>query len=81
SAIALLLLAWVRLAVPDFPGQARHQRLPVRRVFLIPGVRPVLLVLFAWILAHNILYTYVAPFLGATGTDLRLDLILLVFGV
>lgn len=81
SAIALLLLAWVRLAVPDFPGQARHQRLPVRLVFLIPGVRPVLLVLFAWILAHNILYTYVAPFLGATGTDLRLDLILLVFGV
>lgn len=81
SAVALLLLAWVRFGVPDFPGQAQHQRLPVRKVFLIPGISPVLLVLFAWILAHNILYTYVAPFLVASGTGLRVELILLVFGV
>lgn len=81
SIVALLLLAWVRLGIPDFPGQERHRRLPVRKVFLIPGVRPILLVLFTWILAHNILYTYVAPFLGATGTGLRVDLILLVFGI
>ncbi|MGQ3673991.1 MFS transporter [Xanthobacter sp. TB0139] len=81
SAVALLLLAWVRFGVPDFPGQAQDQRLPVRKVFLIPGIGPVLLVLFAWILAHNILYTYVAPFLVASGTGLRVELILLVFGV
>lgn len=80
SAVALLLLAWVRLGVPDFPGQARDRRVPVRDVFTIPGIRTILLVLFAWILAHNSLYTYVAPFLGTTGTDLRVDLILLVFG-
>jgi len=81
SAVALLLLAWVRLGIPDFPGQAEHQRLPVRRVFLIAGIGPVLLVLFAWILAHNILYTYIAPFLGASGTGLRVEVILLLFGV
>ncbi len=81
SAVALLLLAWVRLGVPDFLGQERHERLPVRKVFLIPGISPVLLVLFAWLLAHNILYTYVALFLGASGTKLRVELILLVFGV
>lgn len=81
SAVALLLLAWVRFGVPDFPGQERHERLPVRKVFLISGIGPVLLVLFAWILAHNILYTYVAPFLVASGTGLRVELILLVFGV
>ncbi|MCJ2138747.1 MFS transporter [Methylobacterium sp. E-066] len=80
SAFALLLLAWVRLGVSDFPGQAPDRRVPVRAVFTIPGIRSVLLTLFAWILAHNILYTYVAPFLGTTGTDLRVDLILLVFG-
>lgn len=80
SAVALLLLAWIRLGVPDFPGQAQHQRLPVGRVMAIPGVRPVLLVLFAWILAHNILYTYIAPFLATTETSLRIDVILLVFG-
>ncbi|QHH98524.1 MFS transporter [Acinetobacter dispersus] len=81
SSVALLLLAWVRFGVPDFPGQTQHQRLPVRKVFLIPGIGPVLLVLFAWILAHNILYTYVAPFLVASGTELRVELILLVFGM
>lgn len=80
SAVAVLLLAWVRLGVPDVPGQARHQRLPVWKVLVIPGIRPVLLVLLAWILAHNILYTYIAPFLGATGSGLRVDIILLVFG-
>lgn len=81
SAVALSLLAWIRLSVPDFSGQARHKRLSVGRVFSIPGVRPVLLVLFAWILAHNILYTYIAPFLGTTETSLRVDVILLVFGI
>lgn len=81
SAVALLLLAWVRLGVPDFPGQARHRRLSVGQVIGIPGVRSVLIVLLAWILAHNILYTYVAPFLAATGTDLSVDVVLLVFGL
>lgn len=81
SSVALLLFAWVRYGVPDFPGQAHHQRLPVRKVLLIPGIGPVLLVLFAWILAHNILYTYVAPFLVASGTGLRVEVMLLVFGV
>lgn len=81
STLALLLLAWVRLSVADFSGQARHQRLPVGRVCAIRGIRPLLFVLFAWIFAHNILYTYVAPFLSATGVGLRVDMILLVFGV
>lgn len=81
SAVALLLLAWIRLGVADFPGQAQHERLSVARVFTIPGIRPVLLVMFAWILAHNILYTYIASFLSASDTNLRVDMILLVFGV
>ncbi len=81
SAVALSLLFWIRLGVPDFPGQEQHKRLSVGQVFTIRGVRPVLLVLFAWILAHNILYTYIAPFLSTTDTSLRIDIILLVFGV
>lgn len=80
STVALILLAWIRLGVSDFPGQARDLRVPVRTIVTIPGIRPVLLVLFAWILAHNILYTYIAPFLAVTGNALRVDLVLLVFG-
>ncbi|MBB4000826.1 MFS transporter [Aureimonas pseudogalii] len=81
SAVALALMMWVRLSVPDFAGQAEQERLPVRKVVTIPGIPSVLLVLFAWISAHNILYTYVAPFLTATNTGLRVDMILLIFGV
>lgn len=81
SALSLLLFVWVRLVVPDFAGQSARQRLPIRRIFLMPGIRPVLLALFAWILAHNILYTYIAPFLASVGLGHRVDAVLLLFGV
>lgn len=81
SALSLLLLGWVRWQVPDFPGQAAGQRPSVRRVFLLPGVRPVLAVMLAFVLAHNILYTYIAPFLAHAGLGTRVDLVLLVFGL
>ncbi len=80
SALTLVLIAWVLAKVPDYPGQASHERMPLRRVFLTPGVRPVLAVVIAWMLAHNILYTYIAPFVAAAGLGKRVDLVLLVFG-
>jgi predicted MFS family arabinose efflux permease len=81
SALSLLLFVWVQLAVSDFAGQSAKQRMPIRRIFLMPGIRPVLLALFAWILAHNILYTYIAPFLSSVGLGQRVDAVLLLFGV
>lgn len=54
--------------------------LPLRRVFTLAGVRPVLFVVLAFVLAHNILYTYIAPFLAVAGMAARTDLVLLVFG-
>ncbi|MCG3464202.1 MFS transporter [Xenorhabdus bovienii] len=81
SVIALLLLIWIRLAIPDFAGQSSQQRLSIRRVILLPGVRSVLVTLFAWILAHNILYTYIAPYLTAFGLSSSIDVVLLVFGI
>ncbi|MDQ0140184.1 MFS transporter [Cupriavidus necator] len=80
SVIALGLIAWVLASVPDFAGQPAGQRLPLARVFTLPGVRPVLFVTLAFVLAHNILYTYIAPFLRAANAGARLDLVLLVFG-
>jgi len=67
--------------VPDYPGQAAEKRAPVRRIFVTPGVRPVLAVLALWVLAHSILYTYVMPFLAPAGLSDRVDAVLLVFGV
>ena len=81
SALTLLLLIWVRLAIPDFAGQSDKQRLPIRRIFLMPGIRPVLLTLFVWITAHNLLYTYIEPFLASVGLAERVDIVLLLFGI
>lgn len=80
SLLALLLMGWVRLKVPDFAGQAAGKRLSLRQVFTLPGIRPVLFVVLAFVLAHNILYTYIAPFLVKAGMVERTDVVLLVFG-
>ncbi|WP_300752886.1 MFS transporter [Janthinobacterium sp.] len=81
SGLAVVLIAWVLLAVPDYPGQKDGERLSIRQVFMTPGVRPILCVIVAWMLAHNILYTYIAPFLAPSGLRSRVDLVLLVYGM
>ncbi|NNA67972.1 MFS transporter [Pseudomonas gessardii] len=81
SGLTVLLLVWVRWQVPDFAGQRAQQRLGLRQVLHLPGVRPVLWVTFTYVLAHNILYTYIAPFLVPAGLGADIDQVLLVFGL
>lgn len=81
SAASLVLIAWVLVKVPDYAPQPAHQRLSLGKVLTTPGVRPVLAVVISWMLAHNILYTYIAPFVAPAGLAERVDLVLLVFGV
>jgi len=81
SITTLVLIGWVLWQVPDFPGQPAEERLSIARVFRTPGVQTVLVTLFAWITAHNILYTYIAPVAALSGVQGRLDLLLLGFGV
>jgi predicted MFS family arabinose efflux permease len=80
SAIAVALLAWIAARVPDQPGPAGG-RTPVLRTLTVPGVRPVLAVTLVFVLAHTVLYTYVAAFLGHAGMGGAVDVVLLVFGV
>jgi predicted MFS family arabinose efflux permease len=81
SGLTVLLVFWVLTKVPDFPGQQRGQEFGLKAVFTLPGVRPVLFVVFAYVLAHNTLYTYIAPFLEPVGLKDRTDVVLLVFGL
>lgn len=81
SGLTLILIAWVAMKVPDFAGQAEDKRRPLTHVFVLPGIRPVLFVTLTFVLAHNILYTYIAPLLGDVGGASRTDLALLVFGI
>ncbi|AOX99981.1 MFS transporter [Jeongeupia sp. USM3] len=81
SVLALVLLVWVRLQVPDFAGQAKGKRHSLAQVIRLPGVRSVLFAVLAFVLAHNLLYTYIVPFLATAGMAERTDLVLLVFGI
>jgi predicted MFS family arabinose efflux permease len=81
SLLAVLLMAWVRFNVPDFAAKTEEKRLSLRHVFTLPGIRPVLFVVLAFVLAHNILYTYIAPFLQVAGLGAQTDVVLLVFGI
>lgn len=81
SLLTAALIVWVLWKMPDFAGEPAGERLPLHKVFLIPGVRPILFVVLAWMLAHNILYTYISPYLAQTVFANRVDLILLIFGI
>lgn len=81
SVLSLVLVLWARLSLADFPGQTQQQRLSIRQVFVLPGIRPVLLTTLTFVLAHNILYTYIAPLLEPAGLANEIDRVLLAFGI
>jgi predicted MFS family arabinose efflux permease len=81
TALTVVLVIWVRWQVPDFAGERVGKRMPLRQVFTLPGVRSVLLVTLTYVVAHNLLYTYIAPFLQPSGLDANVDRVLLVFGL
>jgi predicted MFS family arabinose efflux permease len=80
SLLTVMLIGWVLIKVPNYAGQPATSRTPLNQVLATPGVLSVLGVVVAWMLAHNILYTYVAPFVAPAGLEGRVDLVLLVFG-
>ncbi|NWA88954.1 MFS transporter [Pseudomonas sp. D8002] len=81
AALSLALMVWIRLNVPDFAGQRAGQRLSLGHVLSRPGVRPVLTVVMLWIMAHYMLYTYIAAFLASVGLDGQVEQALLAFGI
>ncbi|WP_426133784.1 MFS transporter [Pseudomonas sp. PWP3-1b2] len=81
TGLTLVLLVWARWQLPDFAGEPQGKRLALRNVLTLPGIRPVLWVTFTCVLAHNILYTYIAPLLVPAGMASDIDQVLLVFGL
>ncbi|WP_431975921.1 MFS transporter [Micromonospora haikouensis] len=81
AAISGLLLFWIGLSVPAAPGQKAGQREPILQALRLPGVVAVLFTVAAYVLAHNVLYTYISTFLDEYDMGGRRDVILLVFGI
>ncbi|MEV6803906.1 MFS transporter [Streptomyces sp. NPDC051132] len=80
TALTVVLLAWIAVAVPDFPGQEGGERPRMLRALRVPGVVPVLFVTLVFVLAHTLVYAYIATFLDDLGLGGQTDLVLLVFG-
>ncbi|MEU5430585.1 MFS transporter [Streptomyces olivoreticuli] len=80
TALTVALLAWITAVVPDHPGQRQDGGTPMLRALRVPGVTPVLFVTLVFVLAHTVLYTFIATYLDRIGMGGSTDLVLLVFG-
>nr|WP_253941589.1 MULTISPECIES: MFS transporter [unclassified Novosphingobium] len=81
SALSLVVIVWVIAVVPDFPGQSKEERQSLVAVFNIQGIRPILFLVFTFILSHNILYIYIEPLLRPSGLSGRVGIVLFTFGL
>lgn len=81
SGLALILIIWIKISLPHLAGQPVSKQQSILNVLVHPGIGAILAVIFVWILAHNILYTFISPYLSAVQLSEHIDLILLIFGL
>lgn len=81
AVLSLGLALWAALALPSFPGERAGERPSLLAVLRMPGLAIVLAATGAFVLAHNVAYTYIAPLTRDSGLSEHLDIALLVFGV
>ena len=81
SILTLILIALAAAFVPGVSGQPATSRLALGRVFGIPGIATILVVVFVWMLAHSTTYIYIAPYLRTATAGPNVELALVVFGV
>ncbi|MET3648936.1 MFS transporter [Phyllobacterium ifriqiyense] len=80
TGLTIVLIGWVWAKVPDFPGTSANERASIAGTLAIIGIKPILIVTLLFVLAHNILYTYIAPLVLPSGLNQKLDIVLLLFG-
>jgi predicted MFS family arabinose efflux permease len=81
TSVTILLIIWVALRLPDFAGQTPGVRINLRKAAALRGLPTILLTLAGFVVAHNLLYTYIGPLVVHTGIGNQLQWVLLVFGV
>lgn len=79
--LTAVLILWTLWKLPNVPGQKLGERLPLLHLLKIKGLRTILVVTGVYVLAHTILYTYIAPVLAGVGLADQVQWILLTFGV
>jgi predicted MFS family arabinose efflux permease len=81
AALSIVLVGWVFIALPNLEGMPTGGHVPVTAILRTRGVRTVVLVIAGYMIAHNILYTYIGPLAAASGAGGQIELVLLAFGV
>jgi len=81
AAVTLGVMVCAALLMPNFSNQTKASTLALNDVLKIPGVTGILFVVMTWILAHYLLFTYIAPFLNFVGLIDYVDSVLLIFGL
>ncbi|QUJ66792.1 MFS transporter [Photobacterium sp. GJ3] len=77
--LALVLIGYFLL--PEKAGTKQSKSFSVNKVLALPGMKAVLAVNFMFALGHNILYTFIAPYLDMSGNIGQVEPFLLLFGV
>ncbi|SDD79646.1 MFS transporter [Glycomyces harbinensis] len=81
TGLTLLNMAWVRATLPDLPGRLAGAPLKLSRALGVPGFRLILFALAAYMIAHNIVYTYITDLLDYVGMGEQAEWALFAFGV
>lgn len=79
--VSVGLIAWAFIALPNIPGVTEGNHVRFATILRTPGVRSILWVVAGFMIAHNIIYTYVGPLTVAAGVGDQVEWVLLVFGV
>lgn len=81
AVVSTALIAWVFFSLPNLEGRPAGGHVPVATILRTRGIPSILWVVAGFMVAHNILYTYIGPLTAAAGVGSQIEWVLLVFGI
>ncbi len=81
AVVSAVLVVWALVALPNVKGQVAGEHVSIGRILRARGVRSILIVLAGFVVAHNILYTYISPLAVAAGIGDEIQWVLFTFGI
>ncbi|MCG7388444.1 MFS transporter [Pantoea sp. ACRSB] len=79
--LAGLLFVAGMMTLPEQKGTSYSERFSIGKVLSIPGVKTILVATFIFSLGHNMMYTYISPYLTESLGIRHISTFLLIFGV
>ena len=80
AALTLANMAWVQATLPKLAGSSQGGGLGIRSTLCVPGLKLILFSLAAYMVAHNVVYTYITDYLDSIGMASQAGWVLFAFG-